>query len=155
MPVAAVVIWMVGFILADGLDLGGVGNLLVGVSALLVAGTGVRSNRKLTQVQGTVNKVEGAATTAAAAATDAKVLSAEAVVSLGPSNGADVLTSLSQIGTVLAEIKTFEEYQHGRNHDILNALTVIRAAVPMLLTSLERLVEILERREGDEPSTST
>lgn len=70
----------------------------------------------------------------------AKDSSAEAAKALGAANGTTVLA-------LLHEIKGFEEYQHGRNHDLLNAIARLEVATPLLIQTLERLIGRLDETE--------
>lgn len=61
------------------------------------------------------NAAKKQATAANLQATEAKDIVAEVNESVGPRNG-------STVRDLLYEIKTFQEYQHNRNHDIMNLL---------------------------------
>lgn len=101
-----------------------VGQLLVGVAAVVAAVAGLTNGRRLTHVQ----------RKAASAAKATSNLSA----AVGAPNGTSVLD-------LLHEIKAFEEYQHGRNHDVLAALAVLRAATPTLIEAIDRLIARLDQ----------
>lgn len=103
-----------------GDKLSGLGDLLVGVAAAVAAVSGWWNSRK------------------------AKANSAEAVRSLGAPNGTTVIELLHRIDDLLTEIRTFENYQHGRNHDVLNRLTTLSATVPVLQELAERLLTRLK-----------
>jgi hypothetical protein len=114
----------------ESFDLGdtltGFGQLFLGLAATVAAVASLVNNRRIGDA-----KVK--AGEAAQLATVASQHSASAAAALGPANGHTVLE-------LLAEIRDFEEYQHGRNHDILNELTHLKASTPMLLDAVERLI---------------
>lgn len=111
----------------SGDPLSGLGDFLVGLAAAIAAISSWLNSRK-----------------AKANAADAKDSSAAAAQALGPANGITVLELLHRNQAVLDEIKRFEEYQHGRNHDVLNELTQLKLAIPLVRDVGQRLLDKLK-----------
>lgn len=133
MGYAAAVAFVIGITLEHHLigDAGetasGVGQFFVGLAALFAAAGSWMNNRKIGRGIDAVK--EGAAK------------ADDVAKAVGPANGTTVLELLKQI-------KAFEEYQHGRNHDVINHLEKLVLAVPLLTALAEQL--ITERRaSGD------
>jgi hypothetical protein len=78
----------------------------------------------------------------------AKVNAAEAAKALGPANGTTVLELLHRLDATLDEIKAFEDYQHGRNHDLLTVLSRIDGSTALLLKVIEKLLAHLDTEEN-------
>lgn len=119
----------------------GVGQLLLGVAAVVASGaslvTVVANNRKIDR---SIEAVEvGTQKTVAVAA------------AVGTPDGTTIVEVLDELHKLLAamhelleRIIGFEEYQHVRNHDVLNHLTALRSSVPVLAGAAERLLTRLK-----------
>lgn len=150
MGVAAVAAWLVGVALVGGIDgdsIAGIGQVLIGLAAVIAALAGLRNGQRIRDVSVKAKDASDKAETAAVHASDAASNSAAAVRTLGPENGKTLREILDQQTAVLHEIQGFEKYQHGRNHEVLGELAVLKATTPTLLRAVEMLIEKLNSLE--------
>jgi len=110
--------------MSTGDTLQGLGELFVGLAALVAAVMSGRAQR---------------------ASRKAESHSAVAAKVLGPPNGRTVQEQLSDNEAVLTRIDAEHAYQQDRNHKIMNGVGAIRGSMPVLLLAVERNTEATER----------
>lgn len=130
------------------LDLGntltGIGQALLGIAAAIAAVASLLNGRGIKDAKTKAGVAAELATVSAENSAAAASSSAAAAATLGPVNGHTVLELLNEIHVLLARVTTFEEYQHSRNHDILNAVAALAGSVPTLLAAVEQLIDKLK-----------
>jgi hypothetical protein len=147
----AVLSWLAGTALVGGIDgdtVAGVGQVLIGLAAVIAALAGLRNGQRIRDVSVKAKAASEKAETAAVHASDAASNSATAVRTLGPENGKTLREILDQQTAVLSEVRDFEQYQHGRNHAVLGELAVLKATTPTLLRAVEMLIARLDETEN-------
>lgn len=143
MGIAAVVLFAVGVAAGgwDGDSVAGWGQVLIGVAAVIAALAGLRNGSRIKAAEVKADVAAVKADAAAAHAETAAVTGAGVAESIGPANGANVLQ-------LLHEIKSFESYQHQRNHDLLRALSELSLGMPVVMALAERLLAKLNETES-------
>lgn len=131
----------------DGSTIAGWGQVLIGIAAVIAAMAGLFNGRRIKAVEGKADVAAGKAGVAAEHAADAAKDSATAVRTLGPENGKTLQQLLHETHNAVVRIEGFEEYQHDRNHKIINAISELGLSQHVIVAVCERLLDKLNEEQ--------